>query len=183
MKERNINIIYPIEELRNAKNVAQTYWKQDTHWNDYGAFIGFKKIMNEIEPTYNEFDMELNISDPEILYKDLTDFSGIKNIFRDNQISVEFLKQIDYNISKEKTATNVLEITECDKAKYDKTVIILGDSFRSSMVQYFSKIYKKVIYMHITDYKSDMIEKYDPDIMIFETVERYSGNLENFKIY
>lgn len=140
--------------------------------------------MNEIEPTYNEFDMELNISEPEVLYKkDLTDFSGIKNILKDNKISVEFLNQIDYNTLEEETTTNVLEITECDKAKYDKTVIILGDFFRISMVQYFSKIYKKVIYMHITDYKSNMIEKYDPDIMIFETVERYSRNLENFKIY
>lgn len=140
--------------------------------------------MNEIEPTYNEFDMELNISEPEVLYKkDLTDFSEIKNILKDNKISVEFLNQIDYNTLEEETTTNVLEITECDKAKYDKTVIILGDFFRISMVQYFSKIYKKVIYMHITDYKSNMIEKYDPDIMIFETVERYSRNLENFKIY
>ena len=102
---------------------------------------------------------------------------------KDNKISVEFLNQIDYNTLEEETTTNVLEITECDKAKYDKTVIILGDFFRISMVQYFSKIYKKVIYMHITDYKSNMIEKYDPDIMIFETVERYSRNLENFKIY
>lgn len=182
LKEKNINIIYPIEELKNGKNIVQTYWRQDTHWNDYGAFIGLKKIMNEIEPTYNEFDIKLNISDPEIIYKDLVNLSEIKDIFRDNKINVEYKNQIDFYIE-ERTMKDILRFTYCGEAKYDKTVIILGDSFRETFVKYFSKIYKKVVYVHISDYKKEMIEKYKPDIVIFETVERYSGNLESFKIY
>lgn len=69
------------------------------------------------------------------------------------------------------------------KLGIDKTVLIVGDSFRSTMIPYFSKIYKKVIYLHRCDYQKHMIEAYAPDIVICQFLERYLNALEEFELY
>lgn len=45
----DISIIYPLEEIISAKSSGQLlYYKNDTHWNDYGAYIRFKRLEREL---------------------------------------------------------------------------------------------------------------------------------------
>lgn len=44
------NYIYLKEPLMEAKKKDQLYYKEDTHWNNIGAFYGYKAIMERLNP-------------------------------------------------------------------------------------------------------------------------------------
>lgn len=45
LKSKEIEIVYPIAELLEKKKEGLLYYKTDTHWNSYGAFIGYQELM------------------------------------------------------------------------------------------------------------------------------------------
>ena len=176
------NVLYLKDSLNEAKKEEQVYYRQDTHWNEYGAFLGFKEIVNKIEPTYNDFYCEIEFSEEQIIEKDLSKMSGIKDILKDRVPKVEFLPEVEYASTVFETE-NRIEITECENAPIDKTLMVVGDSFRVAMIPYFSKIYTKVIFLHRCDYGSYMLEAYQPDIIVCQFLERYVDTLDEFKLY
>lgn len=115
--ERNMNnVIYIKNALENAKKENLLYYRQDTHWNDYGAFVGFKEIVNKIEPTYNYFEHQVYYPENKLVQKDLSDMSGIKDVFKDTEPTIEFLKEKTYYEEVYET-TNRIVITVCEEAR------------------------------------------------------------------
>lgn len=176
------NVIYIKDALEEAKKENLLYYRQDTHWNDYGAFIGFKDIVSKIEDNYNNFEHKVEYSEEMILQKDLSDMLGIKSILKDVEPTVKFMEEKSYYEEVYETVNRVV-ITECEDPEIDKTVIIVGDSFRLTMIPYFSKLYKKVVYIHRCEYQNDLIEKYNPDIIICQVLERYVNSLQEINLY
>lgn len=176
------NVLYLKKLLQESKNQEQVYYRQDTHWNEYGAFLGFKEIVNKIEPEYNDFNYEIEFSEEQIIEKDLSKMSGIKDILKDRIPNVEFLPEVEYASTVFETE-NRIEITECENAPIDKTLMVVGDSFRVAMIPYFSKIYTKVIFLHRCDYGNYMLEAYQPDVIVCQFLERYVDTVKEFDLY
>ena len=170
------NIIYPKQELLQNKD-NQIYYKQDTHWNEFGAFIGYKKVMNIIEPSYQNFDYKLLYSNDEIISKDLSRMLGVNNYFKDKISNVEYLENNKYTKEIVSAKRKDIEITICENAPIDKVVLMVGDSYILAMQDYFSRTYKKCIFLYKEDYKKEMIDEYNPDIVIAEYVERFTSQI------
>lgn len=49
---KGLFIIYPYESLLHESEKTLTYWKNDTHCNTYGAYIGYLKLINEIKKDF-----------------------------------------------------------------------------------------------------------------------------------
>ena len=183
LEEKEIkNFIYLKDALLNAKEINDVYYKQDTHWNNFGAFIGFKEILNQIEEGYNTFEYNMEISEEKLMDKDLAQMSGIKNVLKDKEITIEFAPNITYWETVFETENKIV-ITQSDNAPIHKTLFVVGDSFRTAIIPYFSKVYSKVVYMHRCDYGSYMLDHYQPDIIVFQLLERYIDTLKEFKLY
>ena len=183
LEEKEIkNFIYLKDALLNAKEINDVYYKQDTHWNNFGAFIGFKEILNQIEEDYNNFEYNMEISEEKLMDKDLAQMSGIKNVLKDKEITIEFAPNITYWETVFETENKIV-ITQSENAPIHKTVFVVGDSFRTAMIPYFSKVYSKVVYMHRCDYGSYMLDHYQPDIIVFQLLERYVDTLKDYKLY
>ena len=176
------NVFYLKDALAEATKENQTYQKQDTHWNDYGAFVGFQEIVNKIDGEYNNFEHNHIIGDEKHLPQDLAKMAGIKRIFKDYEIKVEFLPEVAYTETVLETANRIV-ITDCPGAPIDKTLVIAGDSFRVGMIPYFSRIYSKVVYMHRCEYANYVLDTYQPDIIVFQMLERYVDALPYFNLY
>ena len=171
-KETNLNIVYPKEELIKGRDSMDTYYKYDTHWNDFGAYIGVKELMKTID---SDFKMEKATFSKGKTLGDLANLNLASKYLNINEIIVK-----DY-LSKINLSCNVNgEFRNCESnGIYDKTILFVGDSFRNATVNYLGKIYKKSIFVHKNIYNQDLIEKYKPDIIIYEAVERYSYTLNN----
>lgn len=167
----NINVVYPKENLLNVKDKYQLYRKYDTHWNTIGALIGTVSLQKEIN---NNFDYDVNNIEfektDEIDKRDLSTFINLQDELFENKINIKnFYDNIEYKENK----TDVYE-EYISNSQNNQTVMFIGDSFRTNMKPTFSKLYKRVVYLHRDKYTYDLIEKIKPDIVVIEAVERSS---------
>lgn len=174
-EKSNLNIIYPKEQLIAGRNKNDTYYKYDTHWNNYGAYLGVTYLMKKID---NDFEIPEVTITKEPISGDLASMNLMSEKKNYEPIVHGFYDNIIYKCD------DIDGYKKCnsDNALYDKTIIFVGDSFRTATVQYLSKLYKKSIFLHKRDYNEDFIKKYDADIVIYEVVERYSSALINTDI-
>lgn len=175
-KNSQLNIIYPKEILVKNRKKYNTYYKYDTHWNDYGAYLGTVELMKQID---NNFEVPKVKISTKVFGGDLINIGSIYNSLENIEPTItNFYDDIKIEC-KENT-----EFKECtsNNSVYDKTILVVGDSFRDATVQYLAKLYSKSIFIHKRYYNDDLVGKYNPDIVVYEAVERYSNTLLNSNI-
>ena len=165
-----VNIVYPKEELLQAKEKYQVYKKCDTHWNDIGALVGTIALQKEIDSDFSYDINNIEIQNLGEIGGDLVNFASLSGKLDEENIRVNnFYPEISYERKeKERFISN---------SENDKKVLFIGDSFREAMRTYFSKLYGEVVYVHRDNYKEELLDEIEPDIVIYEAVERYSDFL------
>ena len=177
------NIINLKNYLLEAKKNGQVYHKQDTHWNEFGAFVGYKAISQTIaKDSEINYNFEVQFPEEKLSDLDLIQMSGIKDILKDVEPKVIYQEDVEFTGMVLQTE-NEIAITECETAPVDKTIMIVGDSFRKAMIPYFAKNFKKVIFLHRCDFGPYMLDAYAPDIIVCQFLERYVNTLAEFKLY
>lgn len=166
----DIKLVYPKQELIRAKEKYQVYKKYDTHWNAIGSAIGTISLQKAIDPKFNYFDIEAEKVE-QVEDKDLANFATLSDkVFEKAYKVTNFYPEITYE---RKVMAKYEEYLS--NSSNNKTVLFIGDSFRVAMKEHFSKLYSRVIYIHQKDYTANLIEEIKPDIVVFETVERFSS--------
>ena len=84
-------------------------------------------------------------------------------------------------------------IEEVDHAKYlmyiehgtdnEKTLMVIGDSFRLRLEKYMPYRYQKTLFVRIDDFDQELLDKYEPDDVIVITVERDQRYMEKLDSY
>ena len=75
-RNSDIKVIYPLEELKAAKEEGLLYYKNDTHWNWFGGCLGYNALMKLIKkdfPDLREFKAE-KFTEEKDFYGDLYNF-------------------------------------------------------------------------------------------------------------
>lgn len=170
LQENFDNVIYAKDEIMGAKEVGQLYYRDDTHWNALGAFYGFKAFMNRAFPGFKDFSYDVEWSDWQVRDFDLPKLMNVQGYYMDKLPTVAYKPEV---VFEEKIEENVVEETN-ERAAIKKTVLIVGDSYRTALLPYFGKIFSKVIGVHRDNYEPGMLEKYKPDVVIGEAVERFA---------
>lgn len=166
-------IIYTKESLLKGKKKHGTYYKYDTHWNDYGAYLGVSELMDKINPNYQIENIEIN-------YKkyggDLARMNLMHHLKNKEFNNTNFMENVKVTCKKK----NNMRICN-STGNQDQTIMVVGDSFimRDEAEKYLSKIYQKSIFVHRDVFEKELIEKYNPDIIVYESVERYIDCLTN----
>ena len=69
-----VTLVDPRAALTAAKSREQTYFKTDTHWNDFGAFVGYREICTALQPRFPNLqpraldDFHIAVRDDEGMY-------------------------------------------------------------------------------------------------------------------
>ena len=167
-----VKIVYPKTLLIENRKVEDTYFKYDTHWNDYGAYLGAMEVLklmgkNETESKI-KFGKQLTVGDLAVM--NLMSSS----LMNKEPVILNFHDNVIYTCKEDTEFKNCVS----ENAKYDETILIVGDSFRNSMAPYFAKLFKHAIIVHRNYYTPTMIDKYHPDLIVNVTVERGSSILQ-----
>ncbi len=67
IEKSDAKIIYPANELYAAKKNDYTFFKTEHHWTEYGAYIGYQKLMSEITKDFPQVPVQKE-SNYNILY-------------------------------------------------------------------------------------------------------------------
>lgn len=174
LKENNINVIDPKKEILQMKDNFQVYYKNDTHWNKLGSFIGTQLINQEVLGERETFQNDKVISEGKAQSSDLLDILEMSKY--NDDIEYNYLsKNSNVDVKYEIIDQNIDEYTS--NAKSDIKVLVIGDSFRTLLKSWMPLYYSKVDFVHRSYFKSEMIEKLQPDVVIYEIVERKTDEL------
>lgn len=175
----DIQIIYPINEMKAAKGVCQPYFKTDTHWTEAGAYVGTQALYGM---------MGMPVTDIQNVSKTANQYLGGDLLLLGNLNQDNYADDIRYQINY-KPEINVSSVNGKGFADYvfhsasssanQCKIVVVGDSFRLFMSQYISKDfsdYAHVHWEHLGDPEAaDLIR--NADIIVMESVERLNNYL------
>ncbi len=181
LNKLKVNNIYMADLLIKAKSIAPTYNKlfDAGHWNAYGAWLGHSKIYEYFNKNFDANIPLLNINDYVVTSHNV-DLVHYITIHKNEEVPQYNLKKTNYT---KKQVEELYFITNNEQAPVKKTLLIMGDSYfvnsdtyypYNSCEEYYSNTFKNVIYTQNikgTEIGAYM-EKYNPDIVIYETAER-----------
>ena len=186
LKKYGIEVIYPLHELISGKKIGLNYYHYDTHWNTFGAFIGYDSIMKMIT---NDIPMlrKLTIADYDVV--NMVEASGdllpmlnltIKDIDNTNHSNLKLQKKLKYNYKYiTNNGTKGVETNNTNPLNHLK-LCMLRDSFSSSMEPYFSESFSHSVYIWDQNFNAhyEKILQTNPDIVVQERIERALPDLK-----
>jgi hypothetical protein len=166
-------------ELLNArkKTSVDLYYKYDTHWNNHGAYYAYSHFIDKLNKKHSI--SKVLLSDFKTLKTtkdyDLTRMLNIK--IGDSALVLEKEHQSSTSLKAFKNAYRVFQ-----NPNGTLNVVYHGDSFMYALMPFINETFKKVTYVK-NDYvlKPNIIEEEQPDIIIFELVERNIKLLKDIK--
>lgn len=167
-KNTSVKVINLLDALLANKKQGFIYWKNSTHWNEMGAYVGYLEIMRHIQKDF-----------PDIPLTRLSAVKPQKSLICDNLNALlpsdETLYPFPYFTIIYKTIGNTLNQTFVmlnPKGKYN--VLFLRDSFSCLLLPYMGNSFKSITALW-TSYKlphSQINAFKKADIVMFECVDR-----------
>lgn len=188
----DIKVVYPKEELLKYKDKYQLYYKYDTHWNNLGAYIGYSELMKSLNIYVDNID---NVNIKSLSANERFNFAGIYH-YNDmaNMLSLSKIKY--YNDDKAYIISNYITKNYYVKDGFlynskaysnENNIMIIHDSYGLNMIDYIVTEFEQSEFIHIDTFKNKNITEYKPDIVVFESVERFLKDrmlyvIPNYKI-
>lgn len=168
----DVSFNYLDEELLGAKVYGQLYYKYDTHWNFRGGLAAYAYIRNNLGLSPIDLS-EYEAVEGEETTGDLAQYTGLPSISFDK----EYVLNMQYKPELEQTVvsseSDYIDEIICEGAENDKTVVIIGDSFRHGLLTFVSRDYTHTYSMDENKLDETMMEILkSADVIILETVER-----------
>ena len=187
MKENSdVEFDFLADYLREFTEKYQLFRKYDTHMNNLGGYITNEKIVQDMTGE------SLPIEDIQVMIGtkpcrgDLSRMIGrYKELNDDREYGLNYFHDgIRYKVKKEESEGGE-EILKVFKSNSDneKTLMVIGDSFRLRLEKYMPYRYQKTIFVRIDDFDQELLDKYEPDDVIVITVERDQRYMEKLDSY
>ncbi len=173
----DIQIVYPINEMKAAKASCQPYFKTDTHWTEAGAYVG-------VQALYALMGMQMQ--DIENVSKTTSQYLGGDLVLLGNLDQGNYADDIRYHVNY-KTDINVTNVDgtkvsdnlfkAASSSANQAKIVVVGDSFRIFMAQYLTKDFSNYTHVHWKHMKDPGVAEaiIEADIIVVESVERISN--------
>lgn len=151
----DLPFLYLKPALLEAKKENQIYYTTDTHWNHIGAFVGLQAFFEKFYGDSVSVDSVSFSADETNTAGDLAIITGLEDRY-----SVDTIYR--------------LEESTIDPAQYrNESLLIIGDSFSDCLYDLTPSYYREVHRVHPKDFYPDMLQEYNVDTVLWESVERY----------
>jgi len=190
LNKNEIKIISPKEELLVNHKELPLYYSYDTHWNQLGAYIAVKKVLEAWGldiPSLSEqkiisYDLKDNYH--YCATDDLANMIGLRElIFNDEkEYIVDGTGDIDWVEFEEAYINKDVIHYSNSKADVNASILLVGDSFRTAMVPILQEVFSDVYVVHRSHYTKDLLDKVNPQFFLLECVERYSYTLKEVSL-
>ncbi|GHV16687.1 hypothetical protein FACS189425_01440 [Clostridia bacterium] len=166
----NVKIIDISTPLIAEHNAHQIYYKTDTHWNDYGAFIAHKELLK----TFGLTPLDYTTQETQVNAMDLARMAGSPN---STDINYKFTS--DSNIKPELIFgafnSEELSIYSNNTNNTSPSLMIYHDSYTVALMPFLTPHFERTISKWQLKPNAAEVSELKPDIVVFQILER---NLE-----
>jgi len=180
LPDQNLEFDLDLEPtLNSAKAGGPVFFKTDTHWTRYGAYMAYLDIMETVQPGHNQrFEFELDYFEMKTFTGDLVPLAGMDKADYNEALEDIRYPKID-GVEREILAKSDPRFETFMSTRTDvsgKTLVIIGDSFAHPIAPFFLSDFSKVVRVHheIGAFNMEDPLQYDPDVILFLPAGRYS---------
>lgn len=175
------------KDLIKSKKTHQVYMKNDTHWNEFGAFTGYKSLMN----AFSKKDKNrISISQDQIVDVNYMYHQGdIANMLKKE--SLEKVPKFVLPNNNFKEMESILEVPyyhRLNPKEYEQRyhnrlslnpekIMVLRDSFSSSLKKFIIYSFQDALFIYNHFFDENMILQEKPNILVYEITERFIDGL------
>jgi alginate O-acetyltransferase complex protein AlgJ len=167
--------------LFEARTRERIYHRTDTHWNERGALVAYRMIIEAVRqqlpavpPAWQRSDFEAVSRDDE--GRDLAGMMGLKAVLREEVLGLEprrpRLARVVEPAGAAPTAEEGRLVTEIPGSTLPRA-IIFRDSFVSPLVPFLSEHFSRAVYLWQNDFDAEAVVKEHADVVIQEIVGRH----------
>jgi hypothetical protein len=136
--------------LREARHEERLYMKTDTHWNLYGAYVGYREIMSRVAAWYPE-TQPWPLSDYEIrkatdLAGDLAQMMDLRRVLTEEVIDLHPLKPRRGKLQRLGT-DDLADVLSTVPDPSLPRAVVFRDSFTEPMLPYLAEHFQRALYI------------------------------------
>jgi alginate O-acetyltransferase complex protein AlgJ len=154
---------------------AQLYYRTDSHWNNWGAFVAYETIMDRLRvefPSLHPRGMDdYVVEKTQEEDRDLARLLGVPGI-RDRGFS--FVAKRNLCTPAEKPGERAMSVYDNPDSN-GPTLLFVHDSFGYRLLPFLCQEFRQVIDVDLVvdAYRPERVAEFRPDLVIWERVERY----------
>jgi len=170
----NIDIVFPYNEIMDAAKDDYVFFRTDTHWTDVGAFIGYKKVLNDVKKDFKRIKI-LTEDDFDYIYSNMVKVQQTNGFHKGRNYSLVGLhdnsffnsdykyfvhkKSYKLEVSRESHPRENYHITQLhfDDGKYN--LAIFGDSFTENLEPTMPYSFKNTLKIYTYVPSNDLLAK------------------------
>jgi len=168
LKQSKLTIV-PLHEPLIAGKSDRIYHRTDTHWNDRGAFIGYREILSAMNLKALDYKPVEKTTDG----WDLARMMGLSDIIHEEDRQLTSLRRAKVvEIDRPDPTWNVGRVAlEIDDPALPK-LVMFRDSFGSALVPFLAEHFRRSLFLWQHDFDPAIIEKEKPDFVVWEITSR-----------
>ncbi|MCG3150214.1 MAG: hypothetical protein PCFJNLEI_03694 [Verrucomicrobiae bacterium] len=168
LQRANLTIV-PLHQPLRAGKTDRLYHRTDTHWNDRGAYIGYREILAAMKLRPLDY-MPVEQQTPGW---DLARLMGLADILREEDRQLTRVRRAKIvEIDREDPTWNVGRVAlEVDDPALPK-LVMFRDSFGSALVSFLAEHFRRSLFLWQHDFDPAIIENEKPDYVVWEITSR-----------
>lgn len=158
-------------------------WKlTDSHWSDYGSLLVANSILRRIAVA--PIECSWVECEPHFVAGDLGSRFGEK-------VGAKVLREVGVDLptpqcvfdsgggSLDGASMGRRVEWKCEDAPIGASILVVGNSFsgtgllRNHLVHWFSRVFRRTVFLHAASVPTDVVDAYRPDIVLFQGLERF----------
>jgi alginate O-acetyltransferase complex protein AlgJ len=170
--------------LKEAKKTRRSYLYTDSHWNYYGAFMGYQTIITTLShqlPGLEPVSIEqFDIHTEQLPGGDLAKMLAQEQSTAEKDF-ITLVPRPPLSAPEEKVDTSLLEkqwvpeerpcYIENPSKKY--RAVVFRDSFTTNLKPFLGYNFQRIVFIWQREWNESLIEREKPDVVIDEVLERY----------
>ncbi|MCR5801686.1 MAG: hypothetical protein K6G57_05075 [Lachnospiraceae bacterium] len=181
----DLNIIWeyePLSEYKASHPDEQLFLKYDTHENSLGSYVSASAIAEALgyEPLKEPDTLEW-----QEVYDYPWDLSKQMNLgyILTDDVNWWFPNFRDHSVSRwtNDDMTELRYTNDCGDGD-PKKLMLVSDSFGAGMMPYLSDYFNESYMIFYFKYTPELLDKEDPDILVYQVTERLIGNMKTFSM-
>jgi integrase len=172
LEERNspVRILYPLEELRAAKEHGLVYSPVDSHWTEYGCFVAYHRVLDAIESRVAV--RRLDPSNVAFVNDTTSGDLGYKAGRSGPTLNAQFRPAAQLVEDNRIENTGTLVILECESAPAT-TCLLVGDSYSRRMLPFFGESFRRLVFTQTPVLDRELAKSFRPDVVLNLMAERF----------
>ena len=174
--------------LIRAKSDAALYYKLESHWNDYGSYVGYHLLLTDMQREFPQIPLlplsDCNLHDGIELDLDLAVMLGEGREYSETTMritprNIESIEAVAPGISipKSKQHRPDYVIKRVNQRLAAPKLLVFRDSYFVSMVPFIEQSFSEVTCVWSYHVDMSIVDRISPDIVLLEIAERHLDQL------